>query len=340
MDPRTVDLSAAAQDSFATFVKDEAFFALSFYLACNSNIEACAPIRQNHASFQLELNQLESSLDTSKPAYIVLRRGGSLTFITYVPYRAKDTVRDFLLHHRHDVVRQLGSSHISSSIICKEIAEITDARSWAERDAAATLIDDISIQGNNLESRTSAAHAEGARKDLGYRRNKCRLCDRRMKNRISPEALAALKVLQGPGAAVQISVDSTTETLQLNYIKNELYPKDVAATLPTDKPSFTFYRHPATHLLYFIFHSPDHATVQQRMKHTMAIPGLINVHAQDQDVHVDQKIEIHEPDDLVFVAKDERIGRFRSVYLRNGFDGTESTYDGLEGDKAFYDGIK
>ena len=170
----------------------------------DSNIEAYAPIRQNHTFFQLELNQLESSLDTSKPAYIVLRRGGSLTFITYVPYRAKDTVRDFLLHHRHDVVRQLGSSHISTSIICKEIAEITDARSWAERDAAATLIDDISIQGNNLESRTSAAHAEGARKDLGYRKNKCRLCDRRMKNRISPEALAALKVLQGPGAAVQI----------------------------------------------------------------------------------------------------------------------------------------
>jgi twinfilin-like protein len=76
------------------------------------------------------------------------------------------------------------------------------------------------------------------------------------------------------------------------------------------------------------------------MKHTMAIPGLINVHAQDQKVHVDQKIEIHDLDDLVFEAKDERIGKFRSVYLRNRFQGTESTYDNLEVDKDFYDKVE
>jgi twinfilin-like protein len=76
------------------------------------------------------------------------------------------------------------------------------------------------------------------------------------------------------------------------------------------------------------------------MKHIMAIPGLINVHSHDRNVHVDQKIEIHDPDDLVFEAKDERIGRFRSVYLRNKFEGTESTYDNLEADKTFYDKVR
>ena len=105
-------------------------------------------------------------------------------------------------------------------------------------------------------------------------------------------------------------------------------------------PSFTFYRHPTTKLLYFIFHSPDSATVKQRMKHTMAIPGLVNVHAQDQGVHVDQKIEIHSPEDLVFETKDERIGKFRSMYLRNRFEGTESKYDNLKADEAFHNAIK
>ena len=75
------------------------------------------------------------------------------------------------------------------------------------------------------------------------------------------------------------------------------------------------------------------------MKHTLAIPGLINVHAVDQDVHVDQKIEIHDPDDLVFEGKDERVGRFRSMYLRNRFEGTESVYDGLEKDMLFYEDV-
>ena len=71
----------------------------------------------------------------------------------------------------------------------------------------------------------------------------------------------------------------------------------------------------------------------------MAIPGLINVHAEDQGVHVDQKIEIHDPEDLVFQVKDGRVGKFRSVYLRNGFEGTESQYEGLEQDKRFYDAV-
>jgi twinfilin-like protein len=115
--------------------------------------------------------------------------------------------------------------------------------------------------------------------------------------------------------------------------------EDVAATLPKDKPSFTFYCHPTTQLLYFVFHSPDSASVQERMKHTMAIPGLINVHAQDRGVYVDQKIEVHDLENLVFEAEDERIGKFRSMYLRNRFEGTESTYQNLEADKAFYDAV-
>jgi twinfilin-like protein len=116
-------------------------------------------------------------------------------------------------------------------------------------------------------------------------------------------------------------------------------PEDVASCIPTTQPSFTFYHHPTNHLLYFIFHSPDSATVQARMKHTLAIPGLI-VHAQDVGVHVDQKIEIHEPTDLVFEEKDARIGKFRSMFLQNGWKGTESVYKGMEADKQFLDAVK
>lgn len=136
------------------------------------------------------------------------------------------------------------------------------------------------------------------------------------------------------------SVQSSNETLELNYIKKDLDVAEVRATIPIDTPSFTFYRHLVTGVLYFIFHSPDSAPVQARMIHTIAIPGLANVHAKGQGVHIDQKIEIHDPEDLVFATKDERIGKFRSMYLTNRFDGTESKYDGLEADKAFYDAVK
>jgi twinfilin-like protein len=74
------------------------------------------------------------------------------------------------------------------------------------------------------------------------------------------------------------------------------------------------------------------------MMHTMAIPGLL-VHAEDVGVHVDTKIEIHEPSELVFEKKDERKGKFRSLWNRDGFKGTEGVYAGMEGDKTFLDNL-
>ncbi|KAF1357300.1 hypothetical protein EJ07DRAFT_181490 [Lizonia empirigonia] len=109
--------------------------------------------------------------------------------------------------------------------------------------------------------------------------------------------------------------------LALDLRTSSLFPELVSSHLPTTRPTFTFYHHPNT-LIYFIFHSLDSATVQQRMKHTMAIPGLVNVHAQDCGVHVDQKIEIHEPSELMFEERDERLGKFRNQ------------------DKQFYDAVR
>jgi twinfilin-like protein len=122
--------------------------------------------------------------------------------------------------------------------------------------------------------------------------------------------------------------------LQITSVQAE----HVSSHIPVTHPTFTLYRHPNKRL-YFIFHSPDSATVQQRMKHTIAIPGLVNIHAEDCGGHIDQKIEIHEPEDLVFQEEDKKIGKFRSMYLRGRWQGTESQYDGLERDIEFYDGV-
>ena len=72
------------------------------------------------------------------------------------------------------------------------------------------------------------------------------------------------------------------------------------------------------------------------MSSTMAIPGLVNIIAESEEgVSVDRKIEIHDPEDLdlegvAAEGRDGRIGKFRSMYLRNEFDGTESVWDGVE----------
>jgi len=132
----------------------------------------------------------------------------------------------------------------------------------------------------------------------------------------------------------------SSTALKLNFSKKNVDPAAVMAMLPTDYPSFTFYRHLHSNVTYFIFCSPDSVPVKERMVHTMAIPGLVNIIAKESGVNVDQKIEIHDPDELEFGEKDKRIGKFRSMYLRNEFVGTESTWENMDQTQKVLDLIR
>ncbi|KAJ4346023.1 Twinfilin-1 [Ascochyta clinopodiicola] len=322
------------QEAFAAFISDITQLALPLGLEDNL-LQASPPIhvKDMDGSFQDDLNILENSLNPNTLLYLLLRRNTAVFAITFVPFRAPRDQREKYLHHRHELVKSLGIENFQTSFICKEIGEITDARSWAERDG---LEQEDEKEQHKAACRDS--NGERANVDVEYKKNKCRLCDRRMKNKITDKATEALKKLQNPGDCVQISLNPDL-VLSLDFQTSSLPSELISSRLPATHPTFTFYRHPNKHL-YFIFHSPDSASVQQRMKHTMAIPGLVNLHAQDCGVHVDQKIEIHEPGDLVFGEEDERVGRFRSMYLRGGWRGTESRYEALESDGAFYDAVR
>lgn len=336
------DVSSAVQDAFTSFMSNSTVLALPLRLK-NNVLEALPTVCSKlvDTSFQQSLSILDDVLKPTVPLYLLLRRGKAISAITFLPYQADENQREQYLHYRHELVELLGGKNFETSFICKEVGEITDARSWVERD--------------EHRSRTGSSHeASEAVKDAGYKKNKCRLCDRRMKNMITDESLEALKSLQTAGDYVQIvhkpsyilyihakplqSLNADL-VLALDSQISSLAPDLVSSQLPTTKPTFTFYRHP-NNLTYFIFHSPDSATVQQRMKHTVAIPGLVNVHAEDYGVHIDQKIEIHDPEELVFDTKDERVGRFRSMYLRGSFQGTESQYEALGRDAKFYDAVR
>ncbi|KAH9866688.1 hypothetical protein J1614_008381 [Plenodomus biglobosus] len=311
------------------------------------------PLAAPESSLQAKHNSLEAHLSPSIALYIFLRRDNSLVAITFIPYLAPESQRQFFLDNRHEVVRQLGQESFTQSLICKEIGEVVDARAWIEREER--INNEVEACGATDEHGSHQDAASGVH-DIGYKKNKCRTCDRRMKNKISAEAMEALDSVATPGNLVQLVVcllqllwhntdrlqvvDMETESLALSSALTDVTPENVATLLPISHPSFTFYRHKVSSILYFIFHSPDSASVQERMKHTMAIPGLINVHAEDAGVHVDQKIEIHDPSELVFEEADERVGKFRSVYLRNKYKGTESVYNNLESDAHFFNDLR
>jgi twinfilin-like protein len=181
------EMPSTIRKAFAAFTENKSCFALPLILVKEAELQPLSPVPRKGPSLQTALNELDSILTPSNSCYIVLRRGGTLTFITYIPYRARANERTSVLENRHECVRQLGEEHFIASVICKEIGEITDVRSWEERGAEAR-----------------SRHKEHGAQDAEYRKNKCRLCDRRMKNKISPEALDALKLLYAPGMTVQM----------------------------------------------------------------------------------------------------------------------------------------
>lgn len=365
-------LPPSVHEAFASFVADRSTIALPLVLQ-DGIVQPRPTVHtpESATSFQIALNEVKPVLNPKIPMYLLLRRNKTLVAITFAPYLADATQRQFLLDNRHALVRQLGTEHFSQSLICKEIGEITDARSWNERD----LNENHDETAGHTENGVACKEANCTSctvNDSGYKRTKCRLCDRRMQNPITPDALDALRTLSPSpsGHLVQIvrcpplmpftqltdpqTVDPTSQSLTLLLDLQNMSPEQIPSNIPPSIPTFTFYTHPSSHLLYFISHCPDAAPVRQRMTHTMAIPGLL-VHAEDVGVKADRTMEIHDVEEAVFEEgmgnregkgaerkEGDGIdkGKFRSVYRREGFVGTELGYAGLERDREFADAVR
>jgi len=191
-----IEIHSSVRDAFATFASDASLLALSLKYS-DGNLETAPAIpypKDPNAAYQVALTQLEAIVDTKTPLYLILRRDHSLIAITYVPHLTSDELKNIYLDNRHELVQSLGVHHFTFSMICKEAAEITDIRSWEERD----------MHVSECERDLQEGMKEQKIEDLGHRKNKCRLCDRRMKNKIKESASEALKMFDKGGDCVQL----------------------------------------------------------------------------------------------------------------------------------------
>jgi twinfilin-like protein len=156
-------------------------------------------------TFQQALNRLDPIIDPRTALYLILRHNGALVAATYVPYLADAKAKKVLIENRSELIRKLGGESFSASFICKEIGEITDARSWNERDGEGSSWSDEQHDEETSCAIGSTQDIEKSDvKDLGFKKNRCRLCDRRMKNKIDDDALEAICQLGNVGDCVQL----------------------------------------------------------------------------------------------------------------------------------------
>lgn len=198
------EISPSIHEAFATFNKNASLLALPL-ISSNGTLQPLPSVHypESTSSFQVALNEIKAVLNPKTPMYLLFRRNNTLIAITFAPYLADSVQRQFLLEHRHEFVQQLGAEHFSQSLICKEIGEITDARSWNERDLECETRDQPAVHGDGGKCEEEGCTSCTV-KDAGYKRTKCRLCDRRMQNPIAPDALEALRNVSTPGALVQL----------------------------------------------------------------------------------------------------------------------------------------
>lgn len=157
-------------------------------------------------SIQQNLNQLDEVLGVRESLFLLLRINTAIFAITFIPYQAPDYERELYVQSRDVFVKSFGEQHFKATLICKEVGEITDTRSWIERGALQQ--EDRAIADSNEHPSVTT--------DEGYKKTKCRLCDRRMKNKITDEAFEALSNLEREGECVQLVSIPKYETFLLH----------------------------------------------------------------------------------------------------------------------------
>ncbi|CAI6337360.1 unnamed protein product [Periconia digitata] len=245
---------------------------------------------KDRLAFQHALNTVEPHLKPRSALYILLRcrrrhppssppstNNGTaeerqLVFITYIPYQAPEASTTALLSHRSKILQHLDLAETEQvtgsvlSLVCKEVGEIADIRSWDEREGVGRVsskgigawrkdmsdAEDAKKEGKgDGDGQVEKGSEEGGRevKNIGFQRNKCRLCDRRMKNQIDDDALTALSTrLVNRGDCVVL----VRLFLPLPFLISP-FPPDSTMLMECRPQNI----HPGLHPDFHILHPPD-----------------------------------------------------------------------------------
>jgi twinfilin-like protein len=195
-------------EAFKAFSTDHSQFALLLQISTGKlhTLAAIAFPSNPESTFQNALFQLESVINAHTPLFVIIRQNRSLSAITYIPYLADSKLKEQYLANRNLLVQSLGESLFSVSVICKDPGAILDARAWEERQSTYRFMD--LHHGHDGDAEYDSCEKDEPQQtsviDLGYKKTKCRLCDRRMKNKLEEDGLSALRNLNGGGDCVQL----------------------------------------------------------------------------------------------------------------------------------------
>ena len=225
-------------------------------------------------------------------------------------------------------------------MFCTEKEEVCDVRQWEERDGTKTSggagggvadgegksvvekrLELLSVEERELEGVKRAEEEErhgtqgrqlgglgGGGSEPGSGRG---TPSGGIRMKVGDEVKSALRDIAegGEGKLVMLGIDVSSETLQLLKCE-EVTPEEVRRTIPSDSPSYSFYRHPQAAQedpALFIYVCPGSSKVKERMLYASSRNGVLEI-AKGEGVVVGTRLEAGDPEEVGVQRLAEEVG--------------------------------
>lgn len=342
-----ITASPTLLSAFSTYTSTPSLFALPITISSESlsPLEPLPFLSPSTNDFAQNLSTLTPHLLPNVPIYLIIRRSEDaekFTCVTYVPSTAPVRSKTLFASTRSTLVRELGLEKFETQVFATEKEEVLEIKQWEERDgrggghygdkgsgggsagvggksSVEQRLELLSVEERELEGIKRAEmeerHGTQGRQmaGMGDSRDPSRSgtpsASAGVRMKVTDEVKGALgRVGKGEGESlVVLGIDVSTETLEL-LKQEEVAPDGVSKTIPADRPSYSFYRHPkGDGTVLFLYVCPGSSKVKERMIHASSRGGVLAI-AAEEDVKVGKRLEAGDPEEVSGSRLDEEVG--------------------------------
>ena len=248
--------------------------------------------------FIADLFLLEPYLTETKALYILLKTHPNDTdgyaAITYVPNAAP--VREKMLYasSRLTLARELGVEHFRQTLLVTSADELT-AEGWAKHEAhlsqPAPLTEEESGLRGVVEAEAQESQGTTGRRGHVESTSKLPVAEGVV------EALSSLREEGCRGTLVQLCFALPDETLRLDSSIDDVGVAEVGGKISASEPRYSFYAHPETGEVYFVYSCPAASKVKERMVYSTAKTFVRKIAERDAGIVIARSLEASDPKD-------------------------------------------
>lgn len=256
---------------------------------------------------------MQSLLQPNAAEYVLLKthpgEPDGYAAITYVPNAAPVRQKMLFASTRLTLVRELGIERFRQTIFATEKSELTP-EGWRKHEAHESLSAPLTEEESGLQGvkEAEAKESQGTGTRRGHVSSKV---DVKTGEGVL-EALGSLKEEGCKGTLVQLKYALPDETLQLESSTDGVEPANVAASISSSEPRYSFYSHPAasgsTPMTLFIYTCPSGSKIKERMVYSTGKSWTRIVAERDAGIEVTKSLEATEPAELTADVLNDGVG--------------------------------